>query len=255
MKTTIYVFTATGNSLWAAERLAEKLGGAEVLPIVRFKDDNSVKCDSERVGFVFPLFFLGIPRIVEKFMQKLDTPKAKFKFAVVTRGGEMMAGVAGNLRRAGVKLDRVDYVTMVDNYIPTFYIPPKDEIETADAKAAKRLDSIIPEIAASKKHISRTIVDIIALPIHAAFLGRLAKQQPFFTVGDVCNGCGQCAKVCPVGNIRMDAKRPVYSQNCEMCLACVHVCPTQAIQFENKTAGKGRYVNSTAGWKRLKEFR
>jgi flavodoxin len=40
MKTTIYVFTATGNSLWAAQRIADKLGDAEVLPLARFRNDN-----------------------------------------------------------------------------------------------------------------------------------------------------------------------------------------------------------------------
>ncbi len=119
----------------------------------------------------------------------------------------------------------------------------------------KSLDGIVPGIAACERHIARTIVDLIALPIHNPFLKRLANNQPFFTVSDACNGCGQCSKVCPVGNIVMDAKRPVYSKNCEMCLACVHACPTEAIQFGSKTVGKGRYVNSVVGWKKLREFR
>ena len=54
MSTTIYYFTATGNSLQAALDIAEGLGGAEVISVSRA--GKNVKCDSEVIGFVFPSF-------------------------------------------------------------------------------------------------------------------------------------------------------------------------------------------------------
>jgi ferredoxin/flavodoxin len=53
-----------------------------------------------------------------------------------------------------------------------------------------------------------------------------------FTCGDQCNGCGICAKVCPVDNIRMADRRPVWQHRCENCLACFVWCPRAAIGGE-----------------------
>lgn len=51
-----------------------------------------------------------------------------------------------------------------------------------------------------------------------------------FTVSAAYNGCGICARVCPVDNIEMADGRPVWQNRCENCLACVNWCPREAIQ-------------------------
>jgi ferredoxin len=51
-----------------------------------------------------------------------------------------------------------------------------------------------------------------------------------FSVIETCNGCGTCAKVCPVKNIVMTDKKPVWQHHCENCLACYNWCPVKAIQ-------------------------
>jgi len=49
--------------------------------------------------------------------------------------------------------------------------------------------------------------------------------------------------VCPVGNIRMENKKPVWQHKCEQCLACLHWCPEEAIQCGRRTEGRKRYRN------------
>jgi Fe-S-cluster-containing hydrogenase component 2 len=48
-------------------------------------------------------------------------------------------------------------------------------------------------------------------------------------------------KVCPVENIELVDKKPVWQQHCEQCFACLQWCPHNAIQFSSKTSGKQRY--------------
>jgi flavodoxin/ferredoxin len=45
-----------------------------------------------------------------------------------------------------------------------------------------------------------------------------------------CEACGRCMSGCPTGTISADADgRPVWGQNCLMCLYCQMQCPNEAI--------------------------
>jgi MinD superfamily P-loop ATPase len=52
-----------------------------------------------------------------------------------------------------------------------------------------------------------------------------------------CNGCGVCAKVCSVHNIKIIDKQPEWQHQCEMCFACDEWCPMSAIQHWGRAEG------------------
>jgi hypothetical protein len=72
MKTTLYYFTATGNSLNVARKLADLLEESELIPIAKVWQQAEILANTENVGFVFPLYFSGVPDIVEQFVKKLE---------------------------------------------------------------------------------------------------------------------------------------------------------------------------------------
>ncbi len=57
------------------------------------------------------------------------------------------------------------------------------------------------------------------------YVARLAYQMAVHGVdalslaaGEACDGCGVCARVCPVGNIRLEAGRPEWGEACAAAL-------------------------------------
>ncbi|MDI6870837.1 MAG: 4Fe-4S binding protein [Bacillota bacterium] len=57
---------------------------------------------------------------------------------------------------------------------------------------------------------------------------------------DRCRGCGQCARACRFGALRIDerGKAGLNPLLCEGCGVCVDVCPRNALTLVEKTAGE-----------------
>ena len=68
MKTTIYYFSGTGNSLKIARDIAEKLEECELIPIAKVWQQDQLASTSKNVGFIFPLYYFGLPKIVYDFI-------------------------------------------------------------------------------------------------------------------------------------------------------------------------------------------
>ena len=126
----------------------------------------------------------------------------------------------------------------------------QEKQEKALAYQKEKLDAICEYVSAKKKGkletrgIMRKIVlaPLLYLAIKPAFSRRYRKlsgspHMPFralipladksFQVDAKCSGCGTCAKVCPVGNIKMVEGKPVWQHHCETCLACYCMVSTR----------------------------
>ena len=83
MKTVIYYFSATGNSLKTAAIISQSLG-ADMLPMTKNK---GILCTADKIGLVFPTYFWGVPRTVGEFIDKLRVSQdSPYMFAVPTYG-------------------------------------------------------------------------------------------------------------------------------------------------------------------------
>ena len=72
MKTTLYFYTGTGNSLWTAKKLSEILRNTEIIPIT-LAGEGPIHSDSENIGLIFPVHIWGIPLRVIDFLNRLET--------------------------------------------------------------------------------------------------------------------------------------------------------------------------------------
>ena len=235
--TTIFCFTSTGNSLSAANKLAETIGG-EVLPM----NNGNISCESDVIGFVFPVYFWGLPRMVARFLKDLElTNKNAYVFSVITCGGPCF-GVLGDLknllRSKGIHLNYGKMLISPSNYLPEYVAKDSEE-------SRKKIDeniSIISDAIKNRESNRIPATTILNKIIYMTFPGE--NSDRFFTVSPACTGCGTCAKVCPAKNISTEAGKPEFHHKCEHCLACLHNCPAGAIDWKKRTQGKPRFRNA-----------
>lgn len=69
----IFYFSGTGNSLYVAKKLYEN-NGSQLVDITEAMHEKRFKYnvqEDEKVGFVFPVYFYGLPTVVSEFINKL----------------------------------------------------------------------------------------------------------------------------------------------------------------------------------------
>ncbi|MDR1410092.1 MAG: EFR1 family ferrodoxin [Oscillospiraceae bacterium] len=247
MSNLIYVFTGTGNSLYAAKKIAAALGDTQ---ICLMRNVPAAIGTHERIGFVFPCFGAGAPQAVIDFVRKLDiTPhSANYFFAVATAGDSGANSIPmlwRELERKGIVLDYGADVQTVGNYIALYRMSkhPEPKLIAANEKAEK----IAQQIAGGVR-LGKNAPVFHFRPLSVAFYkianNVFAAKGKKLCVTDACTSCGLCAKLCPVENIRMVGSKPNFTYGkCAQCMACVQWCPKAAIECGKSTVGRTRWHN------------
>ena len=251
MKTVLYWYSGTGNSLWAARTLARELGEAELLPIKRATVGGVRPGADGAIGLVFPVHMWGVPRPVLEFVSALARPPAAapaaYWFAVTVNAGQTARSqlqLRRHLARRGLELAAGFAVALPSNYAPWGGPGPVEEQERQFSAARARLS----EVAAAVRDRRAAGLETGPLFSSLAFsaLNRLVaplvpRLDRSFLADSRCDGCGVCARVCPAGNIELEAGRPRWLHRCEQCYACLQWCPREAIQYGRKTPQVPRY--------------
>ena len=115
----------------------------------------------------------------------------------------------------------------------------KEKIEAA-LPGLDRISEVISQSRAlpdpGTKAWERLTTPLVLKPYYKLFVRAKA-----FKATDSCIGCGKCAALCPLGNITLRDKKPVWGSNCTHCTACINLCPKDAVEYGKKTRGKPRY--------------
>lgn len=240
---TIFYFSGTGNSYWVSKQIQNKFKNFKLVRITKklIRQNNPVK--SQQLGFVFPVYAFGLPRMVHEFIIKTLINKPKYLFAIATHGGN-----AANtlnifqklLSKKSLVLNSAFELEMPGNYIRFSY--PIQEKQKKDYKnllnASEKLQTIISKIQ-TFQNISpkETTLDVKFSSKFIPFLFNLfyKREDRFFLCSDDCIGCGRCSKICPSENIILiNDKKPKWLHNCLFCMACLNWCPENAIFYKNK---------------------
>jgi len=247
MKTKVFYFSATGNSLKAARDLALALGDTELVAIPHALK-TKIDLSPDRIGLVFPVYAWGLPLMVVDFIKKIPPNiKNKYFFAVTTCGGSIgntLIQLKNLFAEKGIELNAGFKIQMPGNYVPLYDICPQEKQDRIFGNEKKKINDVSKMIKDEKKHIdtgSPFTNWFLSGIIYPLFASHVKKSDKDFWVTDLCNACGVCRKVCPAGNIEIKLNKPVWLHKCEQCLACLHWCPEKAVQFGKATLKRKRY--------------
>jgi ferredoxin len=245
MDTVICWFSGTGNSLWAARRLAGSLDGARLAPLATAGDDVAEGADA--LGLVFPCYCFGPPLIVERFLQRVRVRPETRIFTVVTNGGLLGSTnrqVRARLRARGLGLAAGWSLKMPGNCIYLYGAWSEKRQGKMFARAGEKLARITAALrskAGGPVEGTPRPVSWVLDVVRAGGRKHYLPKDSHFRVTEACTSCGLCERICPVGDIRIEAGRPVWQGACEQCYACIQFCPVEAIQIGEGTPDRKRY--------------
>ena len=252
----IFYFSGTGNTRWAAEKLAQATGERLLfIPEESKGDGRYVLNEDERIGFCFPTHGWQPPRIVRQFISQLHISNAEghYCYALTTCGdsiGLTMEMLNKDLERAGLpKAESMFSLVMPESYVclPFMYTDTPEREKEKITVAEKQLEEYAAMIVGRRKNETHTVRGIapwsMSHIVGNYFNGRMVTDKKFGVDADECIHCGMCEKVCPTGDLQLKDGLPSWQHDgsCTCCLACYHHCPKHAINYGSITRKRGQY--------------
>ncbi len=242
----ILYFSSTGNSRFAAEKMAEATND-RISPITETAEITL--SEGERLGFVFPTYFWRLPSIVDECMQRItvNSPQKPYIYFIATYGstcGQTGTFMKKHLRNNGLELSAAFGIKTVDDWTVWFDMNNAEEVSAALKSEKHQLETVTHcVIARQSGDFMKNKLPMIAVCGSKFFYDR-ARRTKHLRVEESCIGCGICAKECPTKAIEIRDGKPVWiKEQCTMCLHCLHSCPKFAIQYDNKTQNHGQYMH------------
>lgn len=226
------------------EETLQKQGINVNLHKIEYSEPESVNLN-HTIGIAFPVAFFSTYPFVWDFIKSLPMTDVTEIFMLDTLGG-FSGGIVGPFReiveKKGYNPIGAKEIQMPSNI---FFIqdPESNEIRVNKGliEAEKyALDIIngkskwgrVPVLSRGMFLFSSGLLKLTGANLHQRWFNFNVKEKE-------CKKCGICAKICPLGNIKMEhGEYPVHCLNCEYCLRCTSFCPRQAIPCKFNYKGR-----------------
>lgn len=265
----IYYFSATGNTRYIANLLANELGDMAVSITASLNnkeqsvDENFVDIPPIHSGkggkdvLCFPVHGWRVPSIVEKFLKAHSLSDIEGSIYVVLTCGDDCGQTIKYLRKTfnrlglGISIAGAFSITMPESYVGLPFMDVDSKIK--EQKKLEKAKQRVPQIAKIIREGKRGVYEVHegacaylkSKVIGGFFHHVLITDKTFRVEANACVGCGKCVDICQVDNMQLSpSKKPVWKHTgrCMTCMACYHVCPRHAISLNRLTSGKGQYL-------------
>jgi ferredoxin len=240
----------------------------------------------QMVGLLAPTHAFSAPWSMIRFALSLPAGKGARAFSVMTRGGMKFGkvyipGLEGSgayllaliLRIKGYRVVGAIGLDMPVNWTMFMSGQTKEPVEAIIARTRTRAAGFIEKLLDRKTSFHGFIELAFGLALAPLTLAYLAMGRFFLAklnyASAACDGCGLCARSCPVRAIQMKGTgkgRPYWTFLCESCTRCMNYCPKKAVEASYPFAALlvyfsgipvvaylldllARWVTQAAGWK------
>ena len=243
----ILYFSGTGNSAYTAKRIGQEIQDETLNLFDKIRNQDHSALSSERPWVVVaPTYAWRIPRLVSDWLMKTALEGAQDIYFVLTCGGDV--GLAGKYAKKlcakkGLAYHGLMGIRMPENYIAMYQAPCKEEAREIIRRAKEPIQHACSLIGGKKEFPEQesTLANVLKSGmVNDLFYPLFVTAKGYHTTS-ACIGCGKCAALCPLNNIRMEGKQPVWGNECTQCMACICGCPAKAVEYRKKTHGKERY--------------
>jgi ferredoxin len=267
-------FSGTGNTDYVARYLAHTLVHLPLeieLRSVEWQPAEDVS-GFDLLAAGFPVYAGDCPGFLQDYLNRLPPGEGRGAFAFCTKGAYAASALGLTCRRlaargyvplasGSVTMPGTDGLAMVgkDSWMARKALEKDyDHLKDADA-LARRMSSILSDL-----HAGVPVEDLgQLLPSGSghslsdrlwAAVYRIAEDwiRARLHADAKCEGCGLCARICPVENVDLREGRPVFGAHCVLCLRCLHACPNEAIQVARLTEGKFRWPGPKGDFRPLR---
>lgn len=236
-------FSGTGNSRYAVEVFLKKYDeSAKVYSIEDANIANYIK-DNKELVFAYPVYYSNIPKILKDFIddnKQLWQDKKIFVIATMAAFSGDGAGILGRrLQRYGAELTGGLHLKMPDIIADVSVLKRSPEKNRELVKLAEqKIDKAVLNMKNGKvpQEGIGFLYHLAGLFGQRLYFCNKTRQYSSKVKIDLqkCIGCGECVKLCPMKNLRIEKNRVVAEDRCTMCYRCINNCPKQAITLIGK---------------------
>lgn len=184
--------------------------------------------EEELLILLFVVHAFDAPEPVFDWIHRLPRGKKKAAVISVSGGGEIWPNT-GCRKQCCRALEKKGYEVVYENMMCmpcNWMIPANDHVAMRMLQAVPaKVSAILDDLSAGKILRSHQRVT----PLRSLLIRWERKGIRTFPrsvrVTDECNGCGWCARHCPVGNIVLEEGKARYLDHCIMCFRCIYGCP------------------------------
>ena len=229
----IFYFTGTGNSMWIAKKLGENLN-QEAKNIASYREATEVVTSGDLIGFVFPTYMNDLPWFAKEFLLKLKVSEEAYCFGVMTsnhgKSGKAFISMDQGLAASGAALSAAFDMQMPGNCIPSTDEENRKRLKMAPARIEEICRAVAERAVNFRMNSKKPAADFVKKSyLYGAHSLKRFTLLKKFSCTENCSGCGTCAEVCPMDNIKITGKKAIHGKNCAACYACLHWCPEHAI--------------------------
>lgn len=248
MKISIWYFSGTGNTWYAAAQIAKALrirsADTEIYSIEQCNADqveHSI-ASSDIIGFGYPIYGSDLPLIMKEFLLSLPRRKSTvpvFLFCTQWIFSGDGTWAATEFLPPGYEVRWSRHFRMPNNIcISLIRLPFTNNSEKIQEKVEKR----IPSFQRFAEHIIKNKPNKRGFTFGSTFLGLMQRspfrrfyerlRDDFAADPSRCTRCGICIQICPVSNLTSDERGSVITRGvCILCVRCYNFCPHQAITY------------------------